>query len=171
MSTSSSEAKATKPEIQVADAKLRRWVLGGLVLVALAACYGVVQLDAYFQGVQVLAKSDLVLAAEKAQRVSDGLFLALGVGMIGFGVYLLLLARRIMQTQRYPPPGTRVISDTKILQGPKARLYGGTLLALSLAILVAGVLVPWTAAQKVQKVLTITLEPTSQTPEDLGLGR
>lgn len=161
----------TDPAIQPADLGLRRKVLGALALVALVGCYGVVRLEAYFQKVQLLAKSDLVQAAEKAQRVSDVLFLVLAVGMVVFGGYLLRLSLRVLKTRRFPPPGTRVISDTKVLQGKVARIYGGTLLVLSLAILVAAVVVPWTAAQKVQKVLTITLEPTPQTPEELGLGR
>ena len=119
----------------------------------------------------MLAKSDLVQAAEKALVVSDGLLLALGIGMVGFGVYLLLLALRVLRTRRYPPPGMRVISDTKILEDGAARVYGGTLLVLSLAILVAGVVVPWKAQQKVEQVLSISLEPTPQTPEELGLAR
>lgn len=157
------------PGIQAADPKLRRLVLGGLTVLSLLACYAVVRLDAYFASLQGVAKNDITAAAEKIQQLSHGLLAGLGIVTVLFGVYLVAIALRVLSSHRYPPPGMRVINDTKILEGRSAKLYGITALCLALAVLAAGVVIPWKAQRKLDRVLAITLQPTPQTPQDLGL--
>lgn len=156
-------------DIQAADPKLRRQVLGGLTLFVMLASFAVVRLDAYLVGLQALAKNDISAAAEKIQHLSAWLLAGLGVVTVLFGLYLVSIALRVLTSQRYPPPGMRMINDTKVLRGRNAKVYGSVALCLALAILVAGVIIPWKAQSKLDRVLAISLQPTTQTPEDLGL--
>ncbi len=156
-------------DIQAADPKLRRLVLGALTGLIVLASLAVVRLDAYFTSLQSLAKNDVTAAAEKIQQLSNWLLIGLGVVTVLFGLYLVSIALRVLTHQRYPPPGMRVINDTKVLRGRNAKVYGGVALCLALAVLVAGVVIPWKAQDKLDRVLAIGLQPTPQTPQDLGL--
>lgn len=156
-------------DVQAADVPLRRIVLAGLTLVGLVGCFLVLKLEAYFQELQRLSKTDLVAAAGKVQQLSAVVLISLGAVTVLFGIYLISLAVRVIRGERFPPPGARVINDTKILRGAAAKRYGMAAMVLALAILVAGVAIPWKAHQKLDRVLAISLEPTPQTPEELGL--
>lgn len=159
----------TSPDVQKADTKLRRIFLAGLTLFGLVMSYFVLQLDGYFSRLQDIARNDLSAAAQQLQDLSSWVFTSLGVVTVLFAIYLIFLAIRIIKHQQYPPPGMRVINDTKILRGRAAQVYGGVALALALAILGAGVVIPWKAQEKLERVLAISLQPTPQTPEQLGL--
>lgn len=170
MNDSQASTEAPEPaEIQGADVKLRRIVLAGLTLFGLLMSYLVLQLDAYFGRLQELAKTDLTAAAEKIHVLSTWFFVSLGAVTVLFAFYLIFLAFRVLKGQRFPPTGMRVINDTKILRGRAARAYGSFALILAVAVLAAGLLIPWKAQKKLDHLLAISLQPTPQTPADLGL--
>ncbi len=54
------------------------------------------------------------------------------LGVLPFAVYLLRLGQRIVESQQLPPPGTKVIRDTKIIRGAKAIMRGRIVIFLSL---------------------------------------
>jgi hypothetical protein len=62
----------------------------------------------------------------------------------------------------------RVIRDTRVAQGLRARLHGWIGLALALLILLAGVLVPLRADRTLRGVLDGRLQPILKTPEELS---
>jgi len=57
---------------------------------------------------------------------------ALGITLTG--VYLLIIAFRSLKAGRYPPPGMKVIKDTRIKTGRQAKIMAYLLIFNSLAI-------------------------------------
>ena len=113
-----------RPQIQAADPERRKRVLGLLVVLALLAVLGVLRLEAYLEELRSLAQTSPPEATAKALAVSR-LFLAVVAGVaVVLAAYLGRLSWRTLAARRYPPPGMRVISDTRIVRGPRARLYG-----------------------------------------------
>jgi hypothetical protein len=62
-------------------------------------------------------------------------------------VFIFLQGRKIMRSERFPPPGTKVIRDTEVIRGERAiargRLLVGAALVLACLALVAAVYVPY----------------------------
>jgi hypothetical protein len=54
----------------------------------------------------------------------------------GFGVYIVRLGRSIVAAGRFPPPGQKVIRDTRVLTGRAAELLGRTQTFLGSALIV-----------------------------------
>lgn len=115
------------PDILRADRRLRRRLaFAALALVALAVL--VLELGAPW----LVAKFQH--DPREAVRALKLLMLAAFAPRIPIGVYLFSFGRRAVQAGRFPPPGVRVIVDTRIAQGRAARLRGGVLMLLGLAL-------------------------------------
>jgi hypothetical protein len=56
--------------------------------------------------------------------------------ILGLAVYQIILGRRILKSGRFPPPGMKVIRDTKIETGAKAKKVAISLIALSSIVIV-----------------------------------
>jgi len=56
------------------------------------------------------------------------------LGIILTGVYLLVIAFRALKAGRYPPPGMKVIKDTRVKTGRQAKIMAYLLIFNSLAI-------------------------------------
>ncbi len=80
---------------------------------------------------------------EKAEPAKALLAIQIAIGFIflstiPFSVYLFRLGLRAIRCQQMPPPGTRVIKDTKVLEGDKAVTRGRLTIALALALVALG---------------------------------
>lgn len=60
--------------------------------------------------------------------------------IVPIALYILAFGRKVMQHERFPPPGVKVIRDTKIIEGKKARARGRVLVVLSLVLIFLGVI-------------------------------
>lgn len=104
-----------------ADKGLRKKIVLFLVLVTIVF----IIIEPYFQGYldQIDQKSQK--DREFAFREMMLLFkLSMGIVsllLLSMGGYLLLLARGISKSGRYPPPGMKVIRDTRVRTGDKAK--------------------------------------------------
>jgi hypothetical protein len=56
--------------------------------------------------------------------------------VLGLAVYQILLARRVLKSGQFPPPGMRVVRDTKIKTGGKAKKVAISLIVLSSIVIV-----------------------------------
>ena len=158
-------------EIQPGDPVLRRKMLIVLGILCLVSVLGVLSLDSYLGHLQEVARTtSLEEAAEKTHRVARVVLAALSLGTVVMALYLAVLAARILKHRRFPPPNTRVISDTKVLSGLPARAYGWASLILALLLLVVGVLLPLRAEKILERQLDPRLRPIPQNNHDLGLG-
>lgn len=60
------------------------------------------------------------------------------LSIVPFGVYLCLFGWRVIKYRQTPPPGTKVIVDTKVLEGDKAVTRGRLIIGISLMLIVLG---------------------------------
>jgi len=66
-----------------------------------------------------------------AMLVSHAIMLVVFLALVPVGIYTLRFGRRVMVCEQHPPPGVKVVLDTKLLQGQKARTRGRMLVVLS----------------------------------------
>jgi len=83
------------------------------------------------------------------------------LSVIPFGVYLFRFGRRAVEHRQMPPPGTKVIMDTKVLEGDKAVRRGRLMMVMALLFaamaLVGGLYLPY----KIGKVFGEQLHPAA----------
>lgn len=60
------------------------------------------------------------------------------LSVIPFGVYLFRLGCRVVTHRQMPPPGTKVIIDTKVLEGDKAVIRGRLIMVIALLLVALG---------------------------------
>jgi hypothetical protein len=80
---------------------------------------------------QYLQGFDLRTTLRVAKLATVVLFLSI----IPLALYLLFLGRRVLKSDRFPPPGTKVIRDTKLMKGNEARVRGRLLIFLSIVLI------------------------------------
>jgi len=126
-----------------ADATLRRRVLlwGGLL--SIAGLIGLAILYRHLQGINDLAGEDHEAAVAGAARLAVGMAWMAGLSLVGIGIWFLRLGHRIGRSRRFPPPGARVIRDTKVRTGLDARDIATVLTAVGALTAVLGVAAAW----------------------------
>lgn len=60
------------------------------------------------------------------------------LSIVPFGLYMCRLGWRVIRHKQMPPPGTKVIVDTRVLEGDKAVTRGKLIIAISLLLIVLG---------------------------------
>ena len=73
-------------------------------------------------------------------RLLKTLLMSSMVVPLATSVYLFRLGRRIQVSEQMPPPGARVIRDTVVVQGPRARRIGKVIVGMSFVSALAAVL-------------------------------
>ena len=68
-------------------------------------------------------------------RVAKVATVVLFLSIIPLALYLLLQGRRVLKSERFPPPGAKVIRDTKLMKGNEARIRGRLLICLSIVLI------------------------------------
>ena len=154
------------PEFQPADPVQRKRVLIVLTMLALLIALGIHTLDAYMADLHALAKESYTTAAMRAKvavRWVLGLLLAGGLGLSG---YLASTSWRTLKHLRHPPPGAKVISDTKIRHGEEARSHGRVGLILAGLTLVFTIAVVALVSSRLEPLLDTSLRPTAVSFDD-----
>ncbi len=157
-------------EIQRADPRLRIRLLIVMTIVALLGALGILGLDAYLGRLHALGPQLQPLAAEKAMDAARGFLAVLIVGAGAFSLYLASISRRVLAAGRFPPPGHRVISDTRIRRGRQARRAGAAGLGLAALTLLLTAAVAWQADRLFRQLLDSTLKPTIYSPAEPPAG-
>jgi hypothetical protein len=60
------------------------------------------------------------------------------LSIVLFGLYMCLFGWKVIKHKQIPPPGTKVIVDTKVLEGEKAVTRGKIIIAVSLVLIAVG---------------------------------
>jgi hypothetical protein len=119
-----------------ADKEFRKRFILFLVLIVIVFVVTILSVKSYLDQMAQLTRENPGLAAEKV------IFLLkwwMGLGslpILGLGVYQILLARRVLKSGQFPPPGMKVVRDTRIRTGPKAKKVAHSLIVLSSIIIV-----------------------------------
>jgi len=75
---------------------------------------------------------------EIALRVARGVLVVMFLSFVPIGLCLFVLGRKIVKHERFPPPGVKVIKDTRLVEGEKAKVQGRVLVALGIILILFG---------------------------------
>jgi len=120
-----------------ADKVLRKKFILILVIVILASIVLEPHFKAYMHQIDQLSKKDPERALEKTMLVLKWSLRIVFFSLLGVGAYLILLARRTLRSGQYPPPGMRVIRDTRLRKGNQAKRAATSLIVLASFLIVA----------------------------------
>jgi hypothetical protein len=126
--------------IQKADPAARRQAL---LLIVFATATGALLFAAFEHYREPFREWLLSEPAETASRAKLALYISafvLCVPLVAFAVYLWLLGARVLRAQRFPPPGSRVIRDTPVVEGHGATTRGQLIQILAVCLGVGAVL-------------------------------
>ena len=80
------------------------------------------------------------LEAQRALGLIKVALVVLFLSIIPLAAYLFTVGRKMMKYERFPPPGMKVITDTKVAEGEKVKFQGQVVVALSLVLILLGLL-------------------------------
>jgi hypothetical protein len=130
-------------EITRADAKFRRRVLWWGGSLSIAGLIGLAILYRHLQGINELAGEDREAAVANAARLAVVMAWMAGLSFVGIGIWFLRLGHRVRRSRQFPPPGARVIRDTKVRTGLDARDIATVFTALGVVTAVLGAAAAW----------------------------
>ena len=149
---------SSDPENKVlkTDKELRKKALGLLFASGALGFPLIYILEDFLQRLQKLVEESPDKASEQIGQFLAA-FLAIGsLSLLLFSGWVTLLSINSLHTKQFPPPGTRVIRDTRVKFGARAcrRAILGLILAAVLAT--SSVLLPW-HGWKLYQMLEISL--------------
>jgi hypothetical protein len=80
------------------------------------------------------------LAPREALNVTKTTLAIVFLSIIPIALYLFTLGRKVIGSGRFPPPGVKVVRDTTLLEGGKARFRGRVLVVLSICLIFLSIL-------------------------------
>ena len=127
------------------DMRLNRAVL----LVAALAAIGIIAILAvslFLESTRELSQHDSEAALVRLSMVAKAIAVAIGAGMTAFAFWLFRISLLTHSSERYPPPTLRVIRETKIVTGRRARrmaIFGYVLAVLLTAAGIGAAISLW----------------------------
>ena len=115
-----------------ADKKYRNKALGLLFLLGLLSILIIIW--GLPSGMEYLRHLD----HQTAFLIIDLVLVFIVLSMVPLGIFLLRLSRKILKHECFPPPGMKVIKDTPIVRGKKAKIKGQIVLFISILFMIAG---------------------------------
>ncbi len=79
-------------------------------------------------------------ASQKALGIIKVALVVLFLSILPLAAYLFTDGRKMMKYERFPPPGMKVITDTKVVEGEKVKFQGQVVVVLSLVLILLGLL-------------------------------
>jgi len=123
-------------DIVPADKEFRKRFIIFLVLIVIVFVVTILSMKSHLDQIAQLAQGNPDLAAKKVMFLLRW-WLGLGsLPILGLAVYQILLAGRVLKSGQFPPPGMKLIRDTKIRTGGKAKKVAISLIVLSSLIIV-----------------------------------
>jgi hypothetical protein len=137
---------AGQDEVLHADRRVRKDAVLGLFLVAVVGSLAIGWvLNVVLDNLERTAAVDPQLAIEWARTLLASVIGTIAALGLATGVHTVRFAARVMESAQFPPPGTRVLNDTRIRQGSSARALGRVQSVLGIAIVAVSVLLlVWT---------------------------
>ena len=80
------------------------------------------------------------LEAQNALGILKAALVVLFLSIVPLAVYLFTVGRKMMKYERFPPPGMKVITDTKVGEGKEVKFQGQVVVVLSLVLIFLGLL-------------------------------
>ena len=118
-------------DIVPADKNLRKKFFIFLGLSVIAVLIIVPYFNGYLEQIKQAFKENPEVAFKKSMFVLKATLGFVSFLLVMTGIYSMSLARRTLKSGQYPPPGMRVIRDTRLRTGTQAKRAGILLIALS----------------------------------------
>jgi heme/copper-type cytochrome/quinol oxidase subunit 2 len=123
-------------DIVPADKSLRKRFIIFFILFTIAVILIAPYFNDYMEHIKQISKENPELAFKKSMFM---LKLTLGIVsllLLMTGVYFIILARRTFKSGQYPPPGMRVIRNTRLRTGTQAQRAAISLIVLSCILII-----------------------------------
>jgi hypothetical protein len=133
--------KADKPIILEADPAYRRKMVLALIVLAVLCGAALILTKSVLDGIEALAAVDPNAAIQKIKGLIVGIIAINAVLSSVFGLYFVLLAIRVFRSDQFPPPGMKVVRDTVLRTGKKARTAGVILSGAAVLVLSTNLIV------------------------------
>lgn len=118
-----------------ADRAYRRRVFGAFLCLAILAAASLWALHGAFLALESLAEADPAAAVERLRALVNLISLGNAAVSAALCIWFFALAHRTLRSGQYPPPGLRVLRDTRLRTGPQSRVMAFRLVAFALIIL------------------------------------
>ncbi|NUQ60936.1 MAG: hypothetical protein HUU20_00500 [Pirellulales bacterium] len=132
-----------QPEVVRADPRLRRRAVLLVCLLALSGLAILWLLQARLGAIRELAETDLDRAISRAVGLIRVIASIAALSFLGMAVWFGRLSWQIQSTGQYPPPGTKVIRDTLVRTGHRARRLGNLAMASAMFFVAIGTVGMW----------------------------
>ena len=123
-------------DIVPADKNLRKKFFIFLGLSVIAVLIIVPYFNEYIEQIKQAFKENPEVAFKKSMFVLKASLGFVSLLLLMTGVYFIILARRTLRSGQYPPPGMRVIRDTRLRTGTQAKRAAISLIVLSCILII-----------------------------------
>ena len=141
-----------------ADAKHRRRILLILAVCVPAGLLLLWLIQSRCNAIEALAEEDLPAAIESTLELVTIVAWIGGVGFVAISVWFWRMARAVRRAGQFPLPGAKVIKDTPIRRGRRAKWFGDALLLNAVAFFVIGTAGMWCFHSYVKTLVEIFLK-------------
>ena len=98
--------------------------------------------ELYIEDLRELSQKSPEQAMNKSFFLLVFISMMAGFPAVGMGTYLIYQGNQIRITRQFPSPGTRVIIDTPIIEGPRAIMRGNLLMVGGGLVVISGLALP-----------------------------
>jgi hypothetical protein len=119
--------------IRKADPACRRRIALILLIALSVGALGIVGFEHYQSRLHDWIVSDPEALPQRVKTVLVVFSVFLLAPLLALGVFFWSLGRRVLRAREFPPPGLRVIRDTAVVTGERAKFRGRLLKMLALA--------------------------------------
>ena len=123
-------------DVVPADKNLRKKFIIFFVLFTIAVILVVPYFNYYINQIKQKSKENPELAFKKSMFMLKLTLGIVSVLLLMTGVYFIILVRRTFESGQYPPPGMKVIRDTRLRTGTQDKRPGISLIILSCILIV-----------------------------------
>ena len=124
------------------DKDLRKKILLITLLLVVAGVIFIFYFQNYLTGLKLLAKEYPELALQRIIYSMKIIIFMLMIIFAGAGIYFLRLGILTIKTSQFPPPGIKVIKDTRLIEGKNAVRKGVIIIILSMLFIISGIFLP-----------------------------
>ena len=135
-------SESTKP-VLIADQRLRRRVLVLAIVLSVLGLAAIYALEQFLEDIQELAKESPEEAMEQFGAFLSVFLAVVSLSLILVSVWIARFSLKALQAEQFPPPGARVIRDTRIIYGAQARRKAIPGLVLAAILAVCSILLYW----------------------------
>ena len=124
------------------DKDFRKKVLLITLLLVVAGIIFILCFQNYLTGLRSLAEEYPELALQRIINSMKIIIFSVMIIYAGAGIYFLRLGILTIKASQFPPPGIKVIKDTRLIEGKNAVRKGIIIIILSMLFIISGILLP-----------------------------